>query len=110
MVNGLPVYWPGKMEKGEVRPDTIRLKVSADRVAEYRRSLRYLSSKPARFEDRLLPGRDSVIKELSDEGLSLKQLRALFPGYQVEELRGHVRLEPVWIALKKNGENVILNP
>jgi len=110
MVNGLPVYWPGEEEKGEVRPDTIRLKVSADRVAEYHRSLRYLSSKPSEFRDRLLPGRDSVIKGLSDKGLSLNHLRCLFPGYQVVEKRDHVDLEPVWIALKKNGEYVILNP
>lgn len=110
MVGGLPVYWPGEMEKGEVRPDTIRLKASEDRVAEYRRSLRYLASEPSKYEDRLLPGRDSVIKELADKGLSLKQLRALFPGYQAKQLKDHVRLDPVWIALKKNGETVILNP
>lgn len=110
MVGGFPVYWPGKEEKGEVRPDTIRLKVSADRVAEYHRSLRYLSTEPSKFQDRLLPGRDSVIRELSNKGLALKQLHRLFPGYQVEVSKDQVRLNPVWIALTKSGESVILNP
>jgi hypothetical protein len=40
----------------------------------------------------------------------LNQLRRLIPGYQLKVLRDHVRLEPVWIALKKNGESVLLIP
>lgn len=110
MVGGLPVYWPGEKEKGEAGPDTIRLKVSSDRVAEYHRSLRYLSSEPSDSQDALLPGLDTVIRELADRGLSLNQLRRLIPGYQLKVLRDHVRLEPVWIALKKNGESVLLIP
>ncbi|SFF78475.1 Two-component signal transduction system YycFG, regulatory protein YycH [Planifilum fulgidum] len=109
-VGGLPVYWSGEEDKEEVRPDTIRLKVSSDRVAEYHRSLRYLSSKPSDSRDALLPGRDTVIRELADRGLSLNQLRRLIPGYQVKMLKDHVRLSPVWIALKKNGESILLNP
>jgi len=109
-VGGLPVYWSGEEDKEEVRPDTIRLKVSSDRVAEYHRSLRYLSSKPSDSRNALLPGRDTVIRELADRGLSLNQLRRLIPGYQVKMLKDHIRLSPVWIALKKNGESILLNP
>jgi regulatory protein YycH of two-component signal transduction system YycFG len=109
-VSGLPVYWSEEGE-GAVHPDTIRLKVSADRVAEYQRSLRYLFSEPADSQIRLLPGRDTVLKKLSDRGLSLSLLRGLFPGYRVVEERDRVHLEPVWIALMKaDGKAVIINP
>lgn len=75
----------------------------------YQRSLLYLSSDPQEVNAVRLPNKDGVLNLLNRNHIAPTDVRDLFLGYQTEIMGNeHVKLKPVWIVMRANGDPHIL--
>ena len=105
-MNGYPVYWENR---DFIHPDEIKVQTNpfenVVNVNKYDRSLLYLTGEPQQ-KQAALPDKETLIKQLSQQNISLHSVKRIYPGYQAVTTNQQVQLTPVWVIKTTSGQQV----
>ncbi|MCH5585079.1 two-component system activity regulator YycH [Shimazuella sp. AN120528] len=104
----LPVYWEGDTTKNP-HLDTIQLQAgsSINAVSKYVRSLHYLSKKPTKQINFILPNKETILAELTKKQIPITSVNRIYPIYKAKNnSHGQVVMTPCWQMELSNGEKI----
>ncbi|AUS10274.1 hypothetical protein C1X05_16500 [Laceyella sacchari] len=112
IIAGLPVYW-NRQDGQMIYPDVLQFQAGAsggeDGIKQYARSTVYMLE-GTRDGEAMLPGRDEVLRQLSERKLALTAIKHIYPGYETNHnLKDKtVQFTPVWVVLTTAGEQFFI--